>query len=304
MKSETINHSRLFAGLFICCLLIAVPASGEDVHNHAQHGQAGQMHSHDTDDASPVVIQIDTGARPLVAGQPADISFEIKDKQGKAAEDLTITHERLLHVIIVSEDFSSFAHIHPEDLGPITDKMKKDARFLVQYTFPRAGRYLVAVDTAFRGDYVSKQFHVTVEGEPKAGVATSDFSRKKSFGEYVVSLKTEPGEIRAGENCRLLYEITRNGEPVRDLGRYLGVPMHLAVVKTDLDRFVHAHGDVPGAAHDHMHMHAGHVHGDTDKFGPEIESDVVFPVKGTYKIFSQVRHNGKVEVFDFMVQVQ
>jgi hypothetical protein len=40
------------------------------------------------------------------------------------------------------------------------------------------------------------------------------------------------------------------------------------------------------------------------KFGPEIEADVVFPVKGIYTIFSQVKHHDKVLVFDFMVNVQ
>jgi len=41
-----------------------------------------------------------------------------------------------------------------------------------------------------------------------------------------------------------------------------------------------------------------------ERFGPKIDSVVVFPVKGIYKIFSQVEHRGEVLLFDFMVNVQ
>ena len=39
-------------------------------------------------------------------------------------------------------------------------------------------------------------------------------------------------------------------------------------------------------------------------FGPVIESTIVFPAKGIYKVFSQVERKGKVLLFDFMVEVQ
>ena len=87
-----------------------------------------------------------------------------------------------------------------------------------------------------------------------------------------------------------------------NLEPYLGAAMHLAVVSEDLKVFIHVHGSVPGASHDHHdHLHAAPP---PERFGPEIDSDMVFPGKGVYKIFSQVKHQGKVLVFDFMVNVQ
>jgi len=304
MKSEAIGLFCLLVILFIlCCIPSTVMASGEAGHDHGHSEQMGQMHSHNAGDQPPVLIEIDIGAASLMARKTAEISFLITDKHGKAVTDLAISHERLLHVIIISEDFSSFAHIHPEDVGQITDEMKKNARYSVRYVFPKAGLYLIAVDTAVQDAHVSKQFHVTVEGEPKAGLMSKDLSRKKSFGEYIVSLKIAPEKIRAGEKTVLKYEITRKGEPVKDLEQYLGVPMHLAIVMSDLNSFIHAHGDVPGSSHDHIH--AGHIHGAArGNIGPEIESEMVFPKKGTYKIFSQVQHQRKVMLFDFMVQVE
>jgi hypothetical protein len=73
------------------------------------------------------------------------------------------------------------------------------------------------------------------------------------------------------------------------------------VVPADLRRFIHAHGIIPGESHTAL----GHVHVESsERFGPEIDAVVVFPVKGIYKIFSQVKHRGKVILFDFMVNVQ
>jgi len=302
MKSRII----MITCLFVCLLgSFGIPhivlASEEAGHDHALSGQLDQKHSHNAGDQPPVIIQIETGAESLIARKAVEISFLITDRHGKAAKGLTISHERLLHIVIISEDFSSFAHIHPEDFGQITAEMRKDARYPVRYTFPKAGRYLIAVDAAVQEAPVSKQFYVTVEGEPKAGSLSTDLSQKKSVGEYVVSLKSMPEKIRAGEKTALRFEIMRNGEPVKDLEQYLGAPMHLAIVMTDLNSFVHAHGDVPGASH----IHAGHIHGAAKtNYGPEIGSEVVFPRKGIYKIFSQVQDHGKVIIFDFMVGVE
>ncbi len=107
--------------------------------------------------------------------------------------------------------------------------------------------------------------------------------------------------IKAGEETSLSYIIEKDGKTVTDLNPYLGAAMHIAVVSVDLKQYIHAHGSVPGephAHHDHMHTKP------PKRFGPEIEADVVFPVKGIYTIFSQVKHRDKVLLFDFMVNVQ
>jgi hypothetical protein len=133
-------------------------------------------------------------------------------------------------------------------------------------------------------------------GEPKI-----DFSTEKNVGQYHVTFTISPKIIKAGRETTLRYLIRKNERPVTDLEPYLCAPMHLAVVLADLKQFIHAHGDIPGEPHSAM----GHMHtGPPERFGPEIEAVVVFPVKGVYKIFSQVEHQGKVILFDFMVNVQ
>lgn len=122
---------------------------------------------------------------------------------------LTATHERLVHVIIISEDIGSFAHIHPDDFGAITWEMKKDTSFTLRYTFPRAGKYLIAVDTAIGNTPVSKLVYLNVSGNPKAGSIKKDLSHKKRFGDYEVSLTSRPERIIAGEDTVLTYTVRK-----------------------------------------------------------------------------------------------
>ncbi len=210
--------------------------------------------------------------------------------------------ERLLHVIIVSADFTAFAHIHPEDFGPITPEMKEKAEYTVRYTFPLAGRYLLAMDSAVKGALVSEHFTVDVSGNPKMGTLKEDFSKDKRFGEYEAIFSSAPERIVAGKEAVLKFVIKKKGEPVADLEPYLAAPMHLAVIKADLRNFIHAHGELPGEQ-DHEHP-MGHIHGVLkEKFGPEIEAPVVFPVQGIYQIFGQIKHRGEIILLSFMVKV-
>ncbi len=75
--------------------------------------------------------------------------------------------------------------------------------------------------------------------------------------------------------------------------------MHLAVVRSDLTRFMHVHGYPPGDAH----LRAGHREARRgERFGPDIDADITFPDAGIYTIFCQVKHRGRELRFSFMVQ--
>jgi hypothetical protein len=278
----------------------AIDAHMEDMHDDQHHED---MHM-DMGNMAPgnIIVNLETRPKKLTAGIPTEITFSIRDTKGNPVQDLTIMHERLLHVVIVSGDFSTFAHIHPQDFGPITTEMRKKADYSVRYTFPMAGRYLIAVDSAVKGAHFAEHFTVEVSGEPKMGPLKEDFSTEKRFGDYLVTFSTSPEHIAAGKETNLNYVIKKNGEPVNDLELYLAAPMHLAIIKADLKNFIHAHGELPGEPSHHEPV--GHIHGMAkEKFGPKIEAPVVFPVKGVYQVFSQIKHQGKVIPLSFMVKV-
>ncbi len=264
----------------------------------AGHGQ--EEHMHYAPHPESVVMRLDTGAAPPVAGTPVSMTVHLEDRKGRPLQGLVAHHERVLHAVIIGSDLKVFAHIHPEDLGMLTDTMLDAAAFPLRYTFPKAGTYLVGIDFATEDGIYSKTTMLTVGGSPAMTVPRSDLSRLKSFGLYEVSLGV-PGAIKAGKETTLTYTIEKNGKPVADLQPYLGAPMHLAVASADLKHFIHTHGSLPGGSEGHEnHAHAMLP----ERFGPTIEVSVVFPSRGVYAIFSQTEHKGNVLLFPFMVDVE
>lgn len=267
--------------------------------DHSRHMQMTQPRE--------IIVDLETVPAELKTGSPSKITFMIKDGEGEPVKDLVITHDRLVHVIIASADFSVFAHIHPDDFSPITDEMKKKAEYPVVFTFPKAGQYIIAIDSAVKDMLISEHFTLDVGGEPQMGVYKKDLSREKKFGDLTVTLSTTPDELVAGKEALLKYIFKKGSGPVTDLEPYLSAPMHVAIISPDLNNFMHVHGELPGASmgHDHMGqmMHMMHMEV-PKKFGPEIDVPAIFPAKGLYQIFSEVKHDGKVVVISFMVEVK
>jgi hypothetical protein len=73
-------------------------------------------------------------------GQSTLITIKIVENQTeKRVKEFNLLHEKLIHVIIVSEDLSHFSHIHPAfDI--------KDGIFSVYNVFPEGRRYKIWID--------------------------------------------------------------------------------------------------------------------------------------------------------------
>jgi copper transport protein len=244
---------------------------------------------------------------PLVAGVPTMLTFTLRDYQGRPIEDLVLDHNRIMHVVIASRDFSVFSHIHAEDLGPITPEMREASTFAVRYTFPRDGRYLVSVDYTERAYIFSDQFYLDVGSSSEMGDPLSDnFSRTGKVNGYDVALKTSPRTLTAGTPAKLDYHIERDGRPVTDLRPYLAVPMHISIIRSDLMGFLHVHGFLPVSAMGEIlgeNAHASHLFL-PNRFGPDIEAtNFAFPSPGTYHVFGEFNAAGKVVVTHFVVRV-
>jgi methionine-rich copper-binding protein CopC/putative copper export protein len=252
--------------------------------------------------------QLAVSPEPLVAGVPTMLTFTLRDYQGRPIEDLVLDHNRIMHVVIASKDFSVFSHIHAEDLGPITPEMRAASTFAVRYTFPRDGRYLVSVDFTERAYIFSDQFYLDVGSSGAMGNPSSEnLSRTEKVDGYDVTLRTSPGTLTAGMPATLDYHIERAGRPVTDLNPYLAVPMHISIIRSDLMGFLHVHGLLPVSATGKMlgeSIHASHLFL-PNQFGPDIEAtNFAFPSPGTYHVFGEFSAAGKVVVTQFVVRVE
>jgi copper resistance protein D len=307
-KASCLLHSMhaeagMIIALLICASLLRheIPAIHYLHHDHSLEGGSHAGHIHG---ASPIpawkdlIISLKTMPAEIRAGIPVKMTVHIEDKGGKPVKGLLTHHERILHVVIVGQDLKVFAHIHPEDLGAITQTMLEQAVFPLSYTFPKAGEYLVGLDFATEKNLYSDSVNIKAEGSPHMTGPHIDLSRSKTFGKYNVALVSSPAKIKVGVETLLTWHVEQNGKPVTDLQPYLGAPMHISVVSANLQSFMHVHGMLPGETH------AGFDQENAAMFGPDIESTILFPYKGTYALFGQVSHAGKVLLFEFMVEVQ
>ncbi|MDA8326137.1 MAG: hypothetical protein M0033_07950, partial [Nitrospiraceae bacterium] len=151
-----------------------------------------------------ITVRLKTIPARLVAGKPATLFISITGPEGKPVQGLTVMHERIMHVIITGQDFSRFAHIHPEDFERLTPGVIKKAGFRLRYAFPEGGRYAVGTSFAVRGRMVSRHFILEVSGRPEMGPPKTDLSREKRFDGYEVTL-TPTGTIRAGKETSFRY---------------------------------------------------------------------------------------------------
>ena len=251
--------------------------------------------------------QLATTPATLVPNVPTTLTFTLRDYQGNPVQDLVLDHNRIVHVVIASKDFSVFAHIHAEDLGLITPEMLKKAEFSTRYTFPKPGEYLVSVDYTERAYIFSDQFYLNVGSSTMMSAPASEsFSLQENIDGYDVTLRTSPARLKAGASATLDYHIEKNGKPFTDMNPYLAVPMHISIIRDDLMGFLHIHGLLPVSFTGKLlgeSIHASHLLL-PNNFGPDIEAaDFTFPSAGVYHVFGEFSASGKVIVTHFVVTV-
>ncbi len=235
----------------------------------------------------------------LRSGSPQTLTLTFTDAEGNPAT-LREIHERLIHVIVVSQDMSHFAHIHPDDFAPISEENVRTGVFQVRHEFSTGGTYIIAIDFMHGLVQESRTFIVDVAG-PDQGQQRIYTSVAHS-GDYTVEL--DHVNPFAEDLSTLYFNVLKDGEPVRDLSPYLGAAMHIALVKTDLSEFVHGHGEVhppgtpPPTAVNHVHAPP------PPRFGPNIEAHLVFPREGAYTIFGEFMHEGEVVTVRFTTRVR
>lgn len=248
-----------------------------------------------------ISVEIELSPKEPKLNQPTNIFFKFKDPSQNPVKDFTVSHEKLIHAIIINDDFSIFSHLHPEDDSITTNVMKENGLFGLNYEFTKTGKYLLSLNFNINNEQFSKQFVVNA-GENNNEVNT-DFSTTKKFDEYEVEF-SRPELLKSGEEYLLSYFFKKAGNAIINLQPYLAAPMHVVTVKSDLTKAMHTHGildkanDITGHA---IHENRAEL---PEKFGPKINVNVVFPEKGIYNIFSEINHEGKILVASFMVNVE
>ncbi|MFJ8532019.1 hypothetical protein [Streptomyces sp. NPDC093591] len=223
---------------------------------------------------------LDLRTPSVTAGTRSDLRFVIRDSGGRAVTAYEPEQEKELHLIVASRDLVTYRHLHPTRAA--------DGTWSIPVELPRAGGYRVLADftPAKKGaESLTLGADLAASGSYEPQKMPTPGSTAKTDG-YEVRLD---GGLFPGKESELKLKVSRNGRPVTDLQPYLGAYGHLVALRS---------GDLA-----YLHVHPGGAPGDgRTKPGPEISFMATAPSSGTYRLFLDFKHEGKVRTAAFTVR--
>ena len=237
-------------------------AVGEKLPGHSHAG--GHTHNHSgMNMGTPVAPGFENGGYQLVTDHVhADMAtFHLTAADGTTVTDFTEAHGAILHTIIIRPDLSDFNHVHPT--------IGADGSWTVD--LPAPGPWHVVFDSTPAG--ASGPIVVAANLDDETPVATVALPPPDDTVEVDGLIVTRSG-------FSFTYA-SADGGPATGLEPYLGQPSHLVAIRQGDLAYTHLHpsGDMSG-----MFM-----------FGMGITEP------GTYRLFLQFGHNGKVLTAPFTV---
>ncbi|GIE92732.1 hypothetical protein [Paractinoplanes rishiriensis] len=247
---------------------------------HDQHGTAGDQPA--GKELLPAGLQVSEGGYQLLpltgelsTGEPRPFQFRIVGPDGTPVTAYTTSHEKDLHLIVVRRDLSGFQHVHP--------RLAADGTWSIPLAVATPGQYRVFADFRPAGhDGLTLGTDIPAPGDyrprpmPPAETTTT-------VDGYTVTLT---GTLRPGASSQLTLSVSRDGKPVTDLQPYLGAYGHLVALRG---------GDLA-----YLHVHPDGTPGDgRTAAGPGITFHADVPSAGTYRLYLDFQHAGKVRTAEF-----
>lgn len=212
----------------------------------------------------------------------------------KQIKDFNILHDMPFHLFVVSQDFESFQHIHPDK--------QPDGSFTIETELPKAGYYKLFCDffpvggmpqvihhnlvtAGYKGDLLSSQARLTPDKTLVKSVAGTRFQ-----------LQLEPEQVFAGKPAELHYHLVdeKTGAPVTDLKPYLGAWGHTLILSEDGTDYLHSHP---------TEMIPDEVDRSKLVGKADVVFDTFFPRPGNYRIWSQFQRGAKLLTVSFTIYV-
>lgn len=215
------------------------------------------------------------------AGEPVRLRISATGAGGKPIEHFDTVNEKLIHLVVVSDDLAQFQHIHPEYKG--------GGIYELHVTFPAGGNYRMYADFQPAGmNELTRTAKVSVAGQAEAAPALAPSAPLAADlkGVHVeLSFDQEPAKLQA---LTMTYTFTdaETGEPVTDLELYLGSVGHTVAIDQGMSDYLHLHPLNWASS------------------GPQAVFGVSFPRSGLYKLWGQFQRNGEVMVVPFTVDVK
>ncbi|MFF0556386.1 hypothetical protein [Streptomyces sp. NPDC004266] len=248
----------------------------EGVDGHAGHEEGATAAAPDL----PGGLQVSQDGYTLALETPtpavgrSTLRFSVKDASGRKVTAFTTEHGKELHFIVASRDLNTFRHLHPVKAA--------DGTWTVDADLPAAGGYKAFADfkpavKGARGVTLGADLSVPGAYAPKPLPAVAPTA---TVDGYQVRLG---GVLDPGEAGELRLTVTKAGKPVTDLEPYLGAYGHLVALRDGDLAYLHVHPNEGGP-------------------GPDVSFTATAPSAGTYRLFLDFQHEGKVRTAAFTVK--
>jgi hypothetical protein len=267
--------------------------------------------------------QVDGTLQP---GVPAALQLEFFEAAtGKAVTEFVPTHEKLNHTVIISQDLSLFAHVHPSlgadgmfglDVNRAASSYDPDNQDAAR-AFPKPGAYYVFSEVQPRGatgTYLVK-LDAAVSGQASPAPVALDPESDGSVVKYFTA-DGQPGQVGDRYRATLsamampgmvhltLMVAQKAGAgyaEVTDLQDWLGMKAHGMLISV---------AGATAAEKGFWHLHAGmDMHHGTHTPAPVAGGALTFmihgalPPKGEYKLWTQVKHQDRILTFPFVFEL-
>ena len=274
------NRNRLIISAWVIIAWMLSTSSavmGQDA--HSQH----RTHSAE---ATEKVFQAKLSVPDEIrTGSSFTINIHIQDDKGQRVADFDIFQEKLMHLILVSDDLDFFRHLHPEYKG--------DGHFQTKAIVPSVGAYTLFSDYKPAGQREQLSvLKLLMKGTEKSSSVTDLKITEKTIEDTEVSINFSPRMVKANEDIIIMFDLKQvlDGMPVTKLEPYLGEKGHLVVIRKSAALTIK----------DYIHAHAMEQEGGASG----IKFMTRFPDKGLYKLWCQFNRQGRILTADFWINIE
>ncbi|WP_404348975.1 hypothetical protein [Sutcliffiella horikoshii] len=243
---------------------------GEEAHGeeeeHGEHEEEGHDGGHGDHEGESSSSEVQADVK--LDGE--EMTITLTDLDGNPMDELEVSHEKLMHLIVISEDLEVFKHLHPEKVSDGVFTANADLEEGMYQAFvdikPSELEYVNEAHPVMVGEHGGHEDeHVHLEPETEW---------TKEQGDYSVTLDVNNFSVK--ENVVLSFEI--EGAEPED---YLGALGHVVVVDEGLDEFIHVH----------------------PREGEKPVFEAHFSKPGMYKLWAEFKLDGKVYAFPYVLEI-
>lgn len=269
--------------------------SGMMTHTIVYHDEASSKEG--------LVVNMNAKPVPYKVGSPVAFNFFVNQKPGNIpvpVTDLQVNHQKLMHVIGIRSDMNEFFHVHP------TISPDDTAVMTIDHTFAKPGRYKIWSD--IMKDNIGHVFshpEISVQGDGPTENKQVSLDRVVLADGYQVTLKADATIVK-NKLAIISFDLHTAAGGLVEIESYLGVPMHLTIIKDDWKQFIHAHpgmmmqmltptpAPAPRTSWFNSLIQAAYAHDVTMANGsiPILDFYLNFPETGLYRAFVQFRPKG------------